>query len=133
MLKIAVPNKGSLAETATTMLRAAGYRQRTDPKDLTLVDSAHDVEFYYLRPRDIAVYVGEGHLDVGITGRDMLLDSVPAPRRSSPSVSVPVGSGSPRRPTGPTTSRSWRADASRPPTPGYWGAGWRNEASKQPS
>lgn len=75
MLKIAVPNKGSLAEAATNMLRAAGYRQRTDPKDLTLVDSVHDVEFYYLRPRDIAVYVGEGHLDVGITGRDMLLDS----------------------------------------------------------
>mgnify|MGYP000864839865 FL=1 len=75
MLKIAVPNKGSLAERATAMLRAAGYRQRTDPKDLTLVDSVHDVEFYYLRPRDIAVYVGEGHLDVGITGRDMLLDS----------------------------------------------------------
>ncbi len=75
MLKIAVPNKGSLAEAASTMLRAAGYRQRTDSKDLILVDSAHDVEFYYLRPRDIAVYVGEGHLDVGITGRDMLLDS----------------------------------------------------------
>ena len=75
MLKIAVPNKGSLAEAATTMLRSAGYRQRTDSKDLTLVDSVHDVEFYYLRPRDIAVYVGEGHLDVGITGRDMLLDS----------------------------------------------------------
>ena len=75
MLKIAVPIKGSLAEAATNMLRAAGYRQRTDPKDLTLVDSVHDVEFSYLRPRDIAVYVGEGHLDVGITGRDMLLDS----------------------------------------------------------
>ena len=83
MLKIAVPNKGSLAEAATNMLRAAGYRQRTDPKDLTLVDSVHDVEFYYLRPRDIAVYVGEGHLDVGITGRDMLLDSG-VPRRRGP-------------------------------------------------
>lgn len=75
MLKIAVPNKGSLAESAATMLRAAGYRQRTDFKDLTLMDEAHQVEFYYLRPRDIAVYVGQGHLDVGITGRDMLLDS----------------------------------------------------------
>ncbi|MDO5093596.1 MAG: ATP phosphoribosyltransferase [Propionibacteriaceae bacterium] len=75
MLKIAVPNKGSLAESAATMLRAAGYRQRTDSKDLTLTDEAHQVEFYYLRPRDIAVYVGQGHLDVGITGRDMLLDS----------------------------------------------------------
>ncbi|MCA0253803.1 MAG: ATP phosphoribosyltransferase [Actinobacteria bacterium] len=75
LLKIAVPNKGSLAESATGMLREAGYRQRTDPKELVLVDEANGVEFYYLRPRDIAVYVGEGTLDLGITGRDMLLDS----------------------------------------------------------
>ena len=57
------------------MLRAAGYRQRWDLKDLVLTDEANAIEFYYLRPRDIAVYVGEGTLDVGITGRDMLLDS----------------------------------------------------------
>ncbi len=75
LLKIAVPNKGALAEAASEMLRSAGYRQRTDPKDLTLIDADHNVEFYYLRPRDIAVYVGAGHLDLGITGRDMLLDS----------------------------------------------------------
>lgn len=75
ILKIAVPNKGALAEPASLMLREAGYRQRTDPKDLVLFDEANGVEFYYLRPRDIAVYVGEGTLDLGITGRDMLLDS----------------------------------------------------------
>ncbi len=75
LLKIAVPNKGSLAESAAEMLREAGYRQRNDPKELVLVDEANGVEFYYLRPRDIAVYVGEGTLDLGITGRDMLLDS----------------------------------------------------------
>lgn len=75
LLRIAVPNKGALAEPAAAMLRAAGYRQRTDTKDLTLIDSDHNVEFYYLRPRDIAVYIGRGHLDIGITGRDMLLDS----------------------------------------------------------
>lgn len=75
LLRIAVPNKGSLSEAATTMLKEAGYRQRWDPKDLVLVDERNSVEFYYLRPRDIAVYVGEGTLDVGITGRDMLLDS----------------------------------------------------------
>ena len=75
LLKIAVPNKGALAEAASEMLRSAGYRQRTDPKDLTLIDADHNIEFYYLRPRDIAVYVGAGHLDLGITGRDMLLDS----------------------------------------------------------
>ncbi|PKQ31064.1 MAG: ATP phosphoribosyltransferase [Actinobacteria bacterium HGW-Actinobacteria-2] len=75
LLKIAVPNKGSLADGALTMLREAGYRQRNDTKDLVLVDDANGVEFYYLRPRDIAVYVGEGTLDLGVTGRDMLLDS----------------------------------------------------------
>ncbi|MFC6395853.1 ATP phosphoribosyltransferase [Luteococcus sanguinis] len=75
MLKIAVPNKGSLSEAAAQMLREAGYRQRTETKELVLVDDDNQVEFYYLRPRDIAIYVGEGTLDLGITGRDMLLDS----------------------------------------------------------
>ena len=72
---MAVPNKGALAEAAAEMLREAGYAQRSDPKELVLLDEANGVEFFYLRPRDIAVYVGEGTLDVGITGRDMLLDS----------------------------------------------------------
>lgn len=74
-LRIAVPNKGALAESATVMLAEAGYRQRTDPKELVLLDEINGVEFYYLRPRDIAVYVGEGTLDLGLTGRDMLIDS----------------------------------------------------------
>jgi ATP phosphoribosyltransferase len=74
-LKVAVPNKGSLSEASALMLREAGYRQRHDPKELVLVDEPNGVEFYYLRPRDIAVYVGEGTLDLGLTGRDMLLDS----------------------------------------------------------
>jgi ATP phosphoribosyltransferase len=75
LLKVAVPNKGALAESAAEMLHEAGYAQRSDPKELLLVDEAGGVEFFYLRPRDIAVYVGEGTLDIGITGRDMLLDS----------------------------------------------------------
>ena len=75
LLRIAVPNKGALSEAASSLLAEAGYRQRTDHKDLTLVDEENGVEFFYLRPRDIAVYVGEGTLDIGITGRDLLLDS----------------------------------------------------------
>jgi ATP phosphoribosyltransferase len=75
LLRIALPNKGSLATSASDMLREAGYRQRTDSKELTLLDAANGVEFFYLRPRDIALYVGEGTLDIGITGRDLLLDS----------------------------------------------------------
>jgi len=79
MLRIAVPNKGTLSQPASQMLRDAGYRQRTDPKDLVCRDEANKVEFFYLRPRDIATYVGSGDLDLGITGRDLLVDSgVPA-------------------------------------------------------
>ncbi len=75
MLRIAVPNKGSLSETAADMLSEAGYAGRRDPRALTVSDPRNDVEFFYLRPRDIATYVGSGALDVGITGRDLLLDS----------------------------------------------------------
>ena len=75
LLRIALPNKGSLSEATHAMLTEAGYKQRSDSKDLVLVDEANGVEFYYLRPRDIAVYVGERTLDLGFTGRDMLLDS----------------------------------------------------------
>ncbi len=76
MLRIAVPNKGSLSETAAQMLSEAGYTGRRDPRDLVVADPLNDVEFFYLRPRDIATYVGSGALDVGITGRDLLLDSL---------------------------------------------------------
>ena len=75
MLKVAVPNKGALSEAAAQMLAEAGYRQRRSSKDLVTIDAENEVEFFYLRPRDIAIYVGEGPLDVGITGRDLLLDS----------------------------------------------------------
>src|SRR5688500_12711298 len=74
-LRIAVPNKGSLSQAASDMLREAGYKQRSDGKQLSITDTTNGVEFFYLRPRDIAVYVGEGTLDLGITGRDLLLDS----------------------------------------------------------
>ena len=75
MLRIAVPNKGSLAEASIEILREAGYKQRSDSRDLVLIDSENSVEFYYLRPRDIAIYVGSGELEAGITGRDLLIDS----------------------------------------------------------
>lgn len=75
MLRIAVPNKGSLSEPAVAMLREAGYKQRRDSRELVLADPDNDVEFFFLRPRDVAVYVGSGTVDAGVTGRDLLLDS----------------------------------------------------------
>ncbi|MCA2243794.1 MULTISPECIES: ATP phosphoribosyltransferase [Mycobacterium] len=75
MLRVAVPNKGTLSEPATEILAEAGYRRRTDSKDLTVIDPANQVEFFFLRPKDIAIYVGSGELDFGITGRDLVGDS----------------------------------------------------------
>ncbi|GAY15148.1 ATP phosphoribosyltransferase [Mycobacterium sp. shizuoka-1] len=75
MLRVAVPNKGALSEPAAEILSEAGYRRRTDPKDLTVIDPANGVEFFFLRPKDIAIYVGSGQLDFGITGRDLAAES----------------------------------------------------------
>lgn len=75
MLRIALPNKGTLAEPAATILRDAGYRQRFDSRDLSILDDEQDIEFFYLRPKDIAAYVASGDLHLGVTGTDMIDES----------------------------------------------------------
>lgn len=76
MLRVAMPNKGALSDSAADMLHEAGYRRRASgSKDLTLLDKENDVEFFFLRPKDIAIYVGKGQLDLGLTGRDLAADS----------------------------------------------------------
>lgn len=75
MLRVAVPNKGILSDSAISMLKEAGYSVRRDAQELHLVDDVNQIEFFYLRPRDIATYVGSGSLDVGLTGYDLLQDS----------------------------------------------------------
>ena len=75
MLRVALPNKGNLAEPANTMMREAGYRQRADLRDLSALDEENQVEFFYLRPKDIATYVGNGDLNMGVTGHDLMDES----------------------------------------------------------
>ncbi|MDA4084662.1 ATP phosphoribosyltransferase [Mycolicibacterium hassiacum DSM 44199] len=75
MLRVAMPNKGTLSEPAAEIIAEAGYRRRSDSKDLTVIDPVHNVEFFFLRPKDIAIYVGSGDLDLGITGRDLTEES----------------------------------------------------------
>lgn len=103
MLRIAVPNKGSLSEPTIAMLREAGYRSRRDGgRELVIRDAENEIEFFYLRPRDVAVYVGAGTVDAGITGRDLLLDSGANAREHMPlgfahstfRYAAPIGSAS---------------------------------------
>ena len=75
MLRVALPNKGQLSEPAREVLREAGYPAAHAARELVVLDPDNDVEFFFLRPRDIATYVASGQLDVGITGLDMLIDS----------------------------------------------------------
>ncbi|BDB42236.1 MULTISPECIES: ATP phosphoribosyltransferase [Mycobacterium] len=105
MLRVAVPNKGALSEPATEILSEAGYRRRTDPKDLTVIDPVNNVEFFFLRPKDIAIYVGSGELDFGITGRDLALDS-DAPVRER----LALGFGSSRFRYAAPAGRDWTVE-----------------------
>lgn len=75
MLRVAIPNKGQLSEPALQVLLEAGYRGRSGRHELYLLDPVHSIEFFFLRPRDIAHYVASGSLDLGISGRDLVLDS----------------------------------------------------------
>ncbi|GAB3224134.1 ATP phosphoribosyltransferase [Mycolicibacterium hippocampi] len=102
---MAVPNKGTLSEPAAEILSEAGYRRRTDTKDLTVVDPANQVEFFFLRPKDIAIYVGSGQLDLGITGRDLAQESV-APVRER----LALGFGSSTFRYAAPRGRSWRVE-----------------------
>ncbi|MFZ9790682.1 MAG: ATP phosphoribosyltransferase, partial [Candidatus Nanopelagicales bacterium] len=88
MLRIAIPNKGQLAEPTQKLLREAGFLRSHHPRDLVVSDPENDIEFFFLRPRDVATYVGEGTLDFGITGNDLLIDSM-----SSANVMIELGFG----------------------------------------
>jgi ATP phosphoribosyltransferase len=104
-LRVAVPNKGALSESAVEILAEAGYRRRTDPKDLTVVDPHNHVVFFFLRPKDIAIYVGSGELDFGITGRDLARES-----RAPVHERLALGFGSSSFRYAAPAGRDWKVD-----------------------
>ena len=126
MLRVAVPNKGTLTEPAAEILSEAGYRRRTDPKDLTVIDPVNNVEFFFLRPKDIAIYVGSGQLDFGITGRDLAEESDAPVRSGWRWASARRRSAMPPRrgATGPSTTS--RASGSPPRSPIWCEKTWRH-------
>lgn len=72
MIKVALPNKGQLFEPTMEMLAACGYRVSKSLRSLSTLDAENGVEFYFLRPGDIPMYVAGGILDAGITGMDFV-------------------------------------------------------------
>jgi ATP phosphoribosyltransferase len=76
MIKLAVPNKGMLSEPAMDLLKTCGYKANKSIKTLSSIDSANGIEFYFLRPSDIPMYVGKGIIDAGITGLDFCAEAL---------------------------------------------------------
>lgn len=70
MIKVALPNKGMLFEPTMDLFRACGYKVSKTLKSLSSADPDNGVEFYFLRPDDIPMYVGRGIIDAGVTGID---------------------------------------------------------------
>jgi ATP phosphoribosyltransferase len=57
-----------------SLVSKAGYAAQRHDRELVAVDSDNDIEFFFLRPKDIPIYVADGVLDAGLTGRDLTED-----------------------------------------------------------
>ncbi len=77
MLNVALP-KGRLGEKVYRMLERAGYSCKdilNDTRKLIFTDEASGVSYFWVKPSDVAIYVEHGVADVGVAGRDILLES----------------------------------------------------------
>lgn len=75
MLRIALPNKGRLAEKALEVFEKAGLEAQF-PADRALVASLGDqFQAIFVRARDIPEFVADGAADLGVTGADLVQES----------------------------------------------------------
>jgi ATP phosphoribosyltransferase len=74
MIKVALPNKGTLFEPTMDILASCGYKVSKSLRSLSTLDADNQVEFYFLRPGDIPHYIANGILDVGVTGKDFVAE-----------------------------------------------------------
>lgn len=101
MIKVALPNKGILFEPTIDLLSTCGYKVSRAAGSLSSLDPENHIEFYFLRPGDIPVYVANGILDAGITGKDFVAEKQLSPELlldlnyggSRLCAAVPQGSG----------------------------------------
>jgi ATP phosphoribosyltransferase len=73
-LRVALPNKGRLAEPAAALLRDAGIDVELSERRLSAVARNLAIELLFVRTDDITEYVRDGLVDLGITGQDLVAE-----------------------------------------------------------
>ena len=79
MINVALP-KGRLGEKVYGMFAAAGYECPSilEPnRKLIFENEAAGVRYFWVKPSDVAIYVERGAADIGVAGKDILLEYVP--------------------------------------------------------
>ena len=78
-LNVALP-KGRLGEKVYAMFEAAGFdcpSIKEDNRKLTFENEEKGIRFFWVKPSDVAIYVERGAADIGIAGKDILLEYRP--------------------------------------------------------
>jgi len=79
MINVALP-KGRLGDKAYAVLERAGYpcpTMKEDNRRLTFENEELGVRYFLVKPSDVAIYVERGAADIGICGKDILLEQRP--------------------------------------------------------
>ena len=79
MLNVALP-KGRLGEKVYAMFEAAGYECpsiKENNRKLIFENEERGVRYFWVKPSDVAIYVERGAADIGVAGKDILLEYTP--------------------------------------------------------
>ena len=79
MLNIALP-KGRLGEKVYAMFEAAGFECpsiKENNRKLIFENAEKQVRYFWVKPSDVAIYVERGAADIGVAGKDILLEYEP--------------------------------------------------------
>ncbi len=79
ILNVALP-KGRLGDKVYDMFEAAGYECpaiREKNRKLTFENAEAGVRFFWVKPSDVAIYVERGAADIGVVGKDILMETKP--------------------------------------------------------
>jgi len=80
MINVALP-KGRLGEKVYDMFEKSGYECpsiKENSRKLTFENEEKGIRFFWVKPSDVAIYVERGAADIGVAGKDILLEYNPA-------------------------------------------------------